>query len=95
MQLLPPILQKFIVSWSSKRTRSNDQLPWYLETQDPWHGTPDYVVCTSPLAIPGCLTASTETNLSGKVNQWYNACDFIINMLISICRLSKHTFPLL
>ncbi|KAJ8654941.1 hypothetical protein O0I10_009337 [Lichtheimia ornata] len=64
MQLLPPILQKFIVSWSSKRTRSNDQLPWYLETQDPWQGTPDYVVCTSPLAIPACLTASTETNLS-------------------------------
>lgn len=68
MQLLPPILQKFIVSWSSKRTRSNDQLPWYLETQDPWQGNPDYIVCTSPLAIPACLTASTESNLSGKIS---------------------------
>lgn len=80
MQLLPPILQKFIVSWSSKRTRSNDQLPWYLETQDPWQGTPDYVVCTSPLAIPACLTASTETNLSGKVNRWYYSRNVILSL---------------
>ncbi|KAI8375477.1 mitochondrial fission protein ELM1-like protein [Blakeslea trispora] len=67
LQLLPPILQKYMIDWN--KSKSNEtKLPWYLSsssTLDIKDGAPDYIVASGQDAVPACLYLSNLNKQKG------------------------------
>ncbi|KAI9487142.1 MAG: hypothetical protein EXX96DRAFT_614939 [Benjaminiella poitrasii] len=73
LQMLPAILQKYLIDWSASRYRGklskSRKLPWYLSSKEPLLSeddlSPDYIITSGQKAIPAGLHLS-KSNTSRK-----------------------------